>query len=89
VDGYLTPAAREIVMNPGEAAGGGAPVTTVTFHRPVQAYVNAMGEAGLLVDRLEEWPSMRRSQPGPRAAEENRARTEIPMFLAIRAVRAR
>jgi hypothetical protein len=51
--------------------------------------VNAMGEAGLLVDRLEEWPSMRRSQPGPRAAEENRARTEIPMFLAIRAVRAR
>jgi hypothetical protein len=36
---------------------------------------------------MEEWPSLRQSQPGPRAQEENRARREIPMFLALRAVK--
>ncbi len=75
-------------MNPGEVARGRAPVTTVTFHRPIQTYVNAFAKAGLLVDAMEEWPSLRMSQPGPRAAEENRARREIPMFLALRGVKA-
>ena len=46
----------------------------------------ALAEAGFAVDAMEEWPSLRMSQPGPNAAEENRARREIPMFLAIRAV---
>jgi hypothetical protein len=40
-----------------------------------------------MVDRLDEWVSPRESGPGPRADEENRARGEIPMFLALRAVR--
>jgi 23S rRNA-/tRNA-specific pseudouridylate synthase/SAM-dependent methyltransferase len=88
VDGYLTPGQTPIVMNPGAAAHGREAVTTMTYHRPIQAYVNAFAKAGLLVDALEEWPSLRVSQPGPRAAEENRARREIPMFLALRGVRA-
>jgi len=87
VDGYLSPGVSPIVMNPGAVSKGEKPVTTVTFHRPIQTYVNALAQAGLLVDAIEEWPSVRTSQPGPRAAEENRARREIPMFLAIRAVR--
>ncbi|MFM9996082.1 MAG: pseudouridine synthase [Phycisphaerales bacterium] len=87
VDGYLSPGQRAIVMNPGEAAGGGAPVTTVTFHRPIQAYIAGLSNAGLLVAAVEEWASPRVSRPGPRAAEENRARREIPMFLAFRAVK--
>ncbi len=87
VDGYLSAGVSPITMNPGAVARGNAPVTTMTFHRPVQAYVKALADAGLLVDALEEWPSVRTSQPGPRAAEENRARREIPMFLALRAVR--
>jgi 2-polyprenyl-3-methyl-5-hydroxy-6-metoxy-1,4-benzoquinol methylase len=87
VDGYLTPGQSPIVMNPGAVARGQAPVTTMTFHRPIQAYVNAFAKAGLLVDAMEEWPSLRSSQPGPRAAEENRARREIPMFLALRGVK--
>ncbi len=88
VDGYLSPGQSAITMNPGSAARGAAPVVTWTFHRPIQTYVKALADAGLLVDALEEWASVRTSQPGPRAAEENRARREIPMFLAIRAVRA-
>lgn len=87
VDGYLSPGERAIVMNPGAAASGEPEITTVTYHRPIQAYVKALSEAGLMVDALEEWPSVRVSRPGPRAAEENRARREIPMFLGLRGVR--
>ncbi len=87
VDGYLSPAEREIVMNPGRVASGGKAITTMTYHRPIQSYVAALASAGLLVEALEEWPSLRKSQPGPRAAEENRIRREIPMFLAFRAVK--
>jgi len=87
VDGYLSIGQRAIVMNPGGVARGGMPVTTLTFHRPLQAYVKAFAEAGLLIESLEEWPSLRSSAPGPRSAEENRARREIPMFLGIRAIK--
>ncbi len=87
VDAYLSPASHPITMNPGEVARGKRAVTTWTHHRPLSAYTNALGEAGLLVDRIEEWASERRSEPGPRAEAENRARAEIPMFAAIRAVR--
>lgn len=95
VDGYLSPGQHPIVMNPGGVARGASPVTTWTFHRPIQSYVRALGDAGLLIRVLEEWPSSRRSQPGKtpqgkaRAAEENRARREIPMFLAFAAVKVR
>lgn len=85
VDRYLGASQQAIVMNPGAVASGKAPVTTLTFHRPMQDYVRAMAEAGLLVDALEEWPSGRRSEPGPRAEAENLARREIPMFLCVRA----
>lgn len=87
VDAYLGQTAAEIVMNPGSHAKGEAPVTTTTYHRPVSAYIAAAVRAGLLIDALEEWPSRRQSKPGPRADEENRARAEIPMFLALRAVK--
>lgn len=87
VDGYLSLGQREIVMNPGAAAHGKDAVTTITYHRPIQHYVKSFAQAGLLLDALEEWASLRTSQPGPRAAEENRARREIPMFLALRALK--
>lgn len=87
VDGYLSPGVQDIVMNPGARAKGKDPIVTHTFHRPIQAYVSACAKAGLLVSALEEWPSVRTSEPGPKAAEENRIRREIPMFLAIRAVK--
>lgn len=87
VEAYLTPGRSEIVMNPGAAAHGAEPVHTRTYHRPIGAYVGAYARAGLLVEAMEEWASHRRSEPGPRAASEDRARREIPMFLAIRAVK--
>jgi len=87
VDGYLSNGQVPITMNPGKAAHGAAAVTTWTFHRPIQSYVKALVDAGFVIEALEEWPSMRQSQPGARATEENRARREIPMFLGVRAVK--
>src|SRR5690606_20504011 len=83
VDRYLLPRKAPIVTHPGSAPDQ----YTWTFHKPISAYVRAMRQAGLLVDAIEEWPSHKTSQPGPRAAAENRARQEIPMFLAIRGVK--
>lgn len=87
VDAYLSESSSPITMNPGKAAHGDTPVETLTFHRPISGYVRSLASAGFAVEAFEEWPSMRTSEPGPRADEENRARTEIPLFLGIRAVR--
>lgn len=85
VDAYLSETSRQIVMNPGAASSGALPVTTITHHRPISTYVRFLSSCGFVIDAIEEWPSARISEPGPRAEEENRARREIPMFLAIRA----
>ena len=60
---------------------------TMTYHRPLQNYFSALLKAGLCVDSLEEWMSNKESAPGKRSRGENRARKEIPLFMAIRAVR--
>jgi hypothetical protein len=83
VDGYLSAGQHRIVMHPGEAPD----VVTWTFHRPIQHYSRALAQAGMAIELLEEWSSRRQSQPGPRAEAENRSRREIPLFLAIRAVK--
>jgi 23S rRNA-/tRNA-specific pseudouridylate synthase/SAM-dependent methyltransferase len=89
VDAYLSRWSHEVQMHPGKAAAGesGGEQTTWSFHRPIGAYVEACTRAGLLVEALGEWTSVRTSTSGPRAEEENRSRREIPMFLAIRAVK--
>ena len=84
VDRYLTPLKIPIDMAPFKDRGR---KVTWSYHRPLQAYVNGMAAAGLWINALEEWPSHKSSQPGPKAKAENRARTEFPMFLALRAVR--
>lgn len=83
VDRYLVPRKAPIYANPGKKDGN----YTWTFHKPIEAFVGAAVKAGLLIDGLEEWPSHKQSQPGPRAAAENTARKEIPMFLALRCVK--
>jgi ubiquinone/menaquinone biosynthesis C-methylase UbiE len=81
VDRYLIPRKTPIVTHPGEDPTQ----YTWTFHRPIEDYVKALSRAGLLIDALEEWPSHKTSDSGPRAPAENTARKEIPLFLAIRA----
>jgi ubiquinone/menaquinone biosynthesis C-methylase UbiE len=82
IDRYLLPRKTPITTHP----GSNPDQYTWTFHRPISAYVKALRQAGFLIDTLDEWPSHKQSTSGPRAAAENRAREEIPMFLAIRAI---
>ena len=84
VDHYLLPRKVPIQTHPGV---DGDDSYTWHFHRPMSAYVKALRQAGLLVDAMEEWAGHKESEPGPRAAAENTARKEFPMFLAIRAVK--
>jgi len=68
---------------PMKAHGGGA---TRSYHRPLSAYVNGLAACGLYVDRIRE--IARASEvPGPHARAERRAAEEIPLFLALRAVK--
>jgi ubiquinone/menaquinone biosynthesis C-methylase UbiE len=86
VDGYLTTMKIPIDMRPFKRPGQ---AVTYTHHRPLQKYIEAIVAAGMSLDGLEEWPSHRTSQPGPKARAENRARNEFPLFLALRAVKAK
>jgi ubiquinone/menaquinone biosynthesis C-methylase UbiE len=83
VDRYLLPRKEPIITHPGQKTGE----YTWTFHRPMQFYIRTLRNAGLLTDAMEEWTSHKKSTSGPRAAAENLARGEIPMFLALRAIK--
>lgn len=83
VDRYMIPRKSPIVASPGKKDG----TYTWTFHKPIEDYVKSCRKAGLLIDALEEWCSHKMSDSGPRAPAENLARKEIPMFMAIRAVK--
>jgi 2-polyprenyl-3-methyl-5-hydroxy-6-metoxy-1,4-benzoquinol methylase len=83
IDRYLLPRKTPIVMHP----GADPKQYTWTFHRPLESYVKWLRNAGLLIDAMEEWPG-HKSSTGARAAAENTARKEIPLFLAIRAIKS-
>ena len=83
VDRYLTPRKTPIVTHPGTDPYQ----YTWTFHKPIETYVKSLRKSGLLTDAIEEWPSHKTSTSGPRAPAENLARKEIPVFMAIRAIK--
>lgn len=82
IDRYLTESKVKIQMHPGDDPDE----YTLSYHRPLQFYFKHLSKNGLYVGRVEEWISNRVSQPGPRAAAENLARREIPLFLFMEAV---
>ncbi len=79
VDSYLTSEKIPIQTHPGQDPGQ----ETFTFHRPLQAYINTLGSAGLLLERLEEWISRKTPPAGRRFAGLDASRREIPLFLAL------
>ncbi|MEW6610036.1 MAG: class I SAM-dependent methyltransferase [Patescibacteria group bacterium] len=83
VDRYLSEMKIPIQMHPGMRSRE----ITWTFHRPLNVYVRALREVGFVIDALEEWPTSRRSTPGTRASADQRSKEEIPLFLAMKAVR--
>jgi hypothetical protein len=79
IDSYLSPQKIPIQMHPGYNPN----IITHTFHRPLNIYFSALAVNGFVVSTLEEWASHRQSLPGTRQKAENRARSEIPLFLAL------
>jgi ubiquinone/menaquinone biosynthesis C-methylase UbiE len=82
VDEYMSESHVKIDMTPGSKQNK---KFTVSFHRPLQVYVKALVKSGLLVSRLEEWVSHKKSEKGPREHAENVSRNEIPLFMCIEA----
>lgn len=83
IDKYLSPYEAPIMAHPGSDPR----IKTFSYHRPLQNYVSALVKNGFTITALEEWISNRESKPGARAKAENTARKEIPMFLALRAIK--
>lgn len=83
IDKYMSEYEMPIVAHPGSAPQ----IKTYSYHRPLSVYINTLAKHGFLIDALEEWCSNKHSDSGPKARAENQARKEIPLFLAIRAVK--
>lgn len=81
MNAYMSELKVPIEMHPGERTKE----VTWSFHRPLQSYIKALRNAGFAVTDMQEWISHKMSARGPRAKAENRARREIPLFLAIKA----
>lgn len=80
IDRYLSP--LEVPMK-AHAIGKGA---TLSFHRPLEAYVNGLRDQGFSIDALREI-AVEDVGINPPGKAERAAFREIPMFLALRAVR--
>jgi hypothetical protein len=59
----------------------GLEITFVSAHRPLQAYVDALADAGLLVERLRETDVPEAAITEPRSRRWRR----LPLFLHVRA----
>ena len=86
LDGYLSSTGSRIDMTPGIKRKDEKKYT-MSFHRSLGVYIQALKEAGFVISHIEEWISDRKSQQGPRAKADDRARMEFPLFLAIEATK--
>ncbi len=84
IDSYGTALEIPITTHPGKDSGE----QTVFHHRSLSELLTALGSGGLAVTACEELYSHRRSQgSGPFSKAEHRAAEEIPVFLALKAVK--
>jgi SAM-dependent methyltransferase len=84
IDRYGTPLEISVTTHPGKGSGE----QTVFHHRPLSVLLSSLGAAGLAVTACEELYSHRRSQgSGPFSKAEHRAAEEIPLFIALKAVK--
>jgi ubiquinone/menaquinone biosynthesis C-methylase UbiE len=82
VDKYMSPMDIPINMNPSDRNSQ----VTMSYHFPLSDYSKMLKDAGFVIDLIEEWTSDKESE-GRAARMENRSRSEIPLFLAIRAIK--
>lgn len=80
VDSYMSESEIEIDMTPGSKTDK---KITMTYHRPLQVYSKAFAKEGFAITKIEEWISHRKSEKGPHAKAEDKARKEIPLFMCL------
>ena len=83
IDRYMNSLEIPIATNPGKFQKS---EMTWSFHNPLSKYSEILFENGFLIEKIEEWVSNKKST-GPMARMEDRARDEIPMFMAILAIK--
>lgn len=83
IDRYMSPMKIPIQTHPGK---GKESSQTWSFHHPISQYSHWLREAGFVIDIIEEWCSNKVSE-GKAAKMENRSREEIPLFMAILAIK--
>lgn len=83
INSYLSAQKIPIQTNPGK---GEKSETTFSYHHPLSTYSIWLQNAKFAILSIEEWCSDKKSE-GSRAKMEDRARREIPLFLALLAVK--
>jgi SAM-dependent methyltransferase len=79
VNSYLSPMQIPIQTNPGK---GEQSAITFSYHHPISEYVKTLAKNHFVLVEMEEWCSDRKSEGG-KARMEDRARKEIPLFMAL------
>lgn len=82
VDKYLSPMNIPILTNPSDKNSR----STMSYHFPISYYSKILHDNGFAIDLIEEWTSDKESV-GKSSKMENRGRAEIPLFMAIRAIK--
>jgi SAM-dependent methyltransferase len=82
INRYLSTLEIPITMHPGKQNS----TVTWSYHHPLGDYTAMLKTNGFVIDTLEEWASDKHST-GSQAKMENRTRKEIPLFMAIRAIK--
>ncbi|MDD4937592.1 MAG: class I SAM-dependent methyltransferase [Candidatus Shapirobacteria bacterium] len=83
IDRYMSSLEIPISTNPGKQEKS---ELTWSFHNPLSKYSELLLKNGFLIEKIEEWISDKKSTGG-KAKMENRSRDEIPLFMAIMAIK--
>ena len=85
INKYLSPMKIPITMHPGkmrDSRSSENSAVTWSFHHSLQDYSQMLNKAGFVITKMEEWTSDKESE-GKAAKQENRARAEFPLFMAL------
>ena len=82
IDKYMSPMKIPINMNPSDRNSQ----ITMSYHFPISVYSKMLKDVGFVIEEIQEWTSDKESE-GRASKMENRSRSEIPLFLAIKALK--
>lgn len=83
IDRYMSDMSIPVFTNPGKGSDSSQ---SLSFHHPLSTYSRWLNEAGFTIALIDEWCSPKVSEGGA-AKMENRSREEIPLFMAIVAIK--